>query len=97
MVQYLILAKIINRDLFIEYIKGHLPTIAQYGGKIVFRSTENKPILGTENWDAVASQEWQSSSAFERWWTSDEYKPWAQIRDRAALMVITKCDNSVPA
>lgn len=93
MVQYLILAKIINPDLFMEYIKGHLPSIAQYGGKIVFRSTENEPILGSECWDAIAIQEWPSASAFDAWWTSDEYKPWAQIRDQAATMVITKCES----
>ena len=56
-----------------------------------------KLVLGSENWDAIAIQEWTSSSAFDRWWNSDEYKPWAQIRDQAALMIITKCENSLPA
>ena len=96
MVQYLILAKIIDRDLFAQYIKGHVPTIARFGGTIIFRSTENVPVLGSENWDVVAIQEWPSSSAFDLWWVSDEYKPWAHIRDRAADLVIIKCQSNMP-
>ncbi|SRR6266567_3688222 len=98
MVQYLILARIIDHDLFAQYIKGHIPTIAQFGGKVVFRSTENSSVFGSGNWDVVAIQEWPSSDAFERWWASDEYRPWAGIRDRAAIMQIVKCNNGlIPA
>jgi uncharacterized protein (DUF1330 family) len=96
MVQYLILAKIKDHDLFTQYIKGHIPTIAQFGGKVVFRSTENASILGSEHWDVVAIQEWPNTSAFDLWWDSDAYKPWAQIRDRAAFLAIIKCQNNLP-
>ncbi len=93
MIQYLILANIIDRDLFAGYIKGHLPTIAQYGGRVTFRSTDNTPVLGSEKWDVVAIQEWPGEAAFEAWWNSEEYRPWAQIRDKAATMAIVKCRN----
>ncbi len=97
MAHYLILATIINPELFAQYIKGHIPTIALYGGRVTFRSTDNVPILGTETWDAIAVQEWPSEAAFEAWWNSEEYRPWALIRDKAATMTIVKCQNLAAA
>lgn len=93
MTQYLILAKILDPELFAQYIKGHIPTIALYGGRVTFRSTDNVPILGTETWNAIAIQEWPSETAFEAWWGSEEYRPWAEIRDKAATVTIVKCNN----
>lgn len=98
MIHYLILVKILDHDLFAQYIKGHIPTIVQFGGKIVFRSTENTAVFGSGDWDVVAMQEWPSSEHFDHWWVSDEYRPWAEIRDRAAVMEIVKCKNDlIPA
>ena len=31
--------------------------------------------------------------AFDKWWNSDEYKPWSEIRDKAAIIDIIKCEN----
>jgi uncharacterized protein (DUF1330 family) len=92
---YLILATILDQELFAQYIKGHIPTIAHFGGRVTFRSTDNVPVLGTETWDAVAIQEWPSESAFDAWWNSEEYRPWALIRDRAACVVIVRCQMEV--
>lgn len=97
MINYLILARIRDTKLFTEYIKGHIPTIIQYGGKVTFRSTDNTPVHGEKTWDAIAIQEWPSEAAFEAWWMSDEYRPWALIRDRAATMTIVKCHNLAAA
>ena len=96
MFQYLILVTIKRPDLFAEYVNGHLPTISKFGGKIVFRSTKNSTVIGFEKWDVVVIQEWPSESAFDFWWHSDEYKPWANIRDIAASMTIIKCQNILP-
>jgi len=90
-VTYLILANITDAELFANYIQGHLPTIAEFGGRVVFRSFANTPVLGEQNWDAVALQEWPDTQRFERWWNSDAYRPWAQIRDKAASVTIIRC------
>jgi uncharacterized protein (DUF1330 family) len=95
MMQCLILVKIKDRELFDEYLKGHLPTIAQYGGRVVFRSTENTTLLGDERWDVVVMQEWPSESAFDSWWNSKEYGVWAKLRDSAASMLILKSNNTL--
>ncbi|SRR6266568_2364219 len=93
MIQYIILVKVKDFDLFTEYVNGHLPTISKFGGKIVFRSIENTPVIGHETPDVVVIQEWSSEPAFELWWNSEEYKPWAKMRDSAASMSIIKCQN----
>jgi uncharacterized protein (DUF1330 family) len=93
MCYYLILARIIDLDLFTLYMKGHLPSIEQYGGKVLFRSTKNVPILGKEVWDAIAMHEWPSKTAFTTWWQSPEYLPWVKIRDQAAKISITHCQD----
>lgn len=95
MIQYLILATIKDMNLFTEYVNGHLPTVSKYGGKIVFRSTENSTVLGLEKCDVVVIQEWTSEAAFDHWWNSKEYEPWAKIREDAATMTIIKCQNSI--
>ncbi|MDR1936011.1 MAG: DUF1330 domain-containing protein [Candidatus Accumulibacter sp.] len=92
---YLILARITDTNLFTQYMKGHLPTIAQYGGQLVFRSIQNTPVLGTENWDAIAIQKWPDEAAFVKWWQSDKYRPWAEIRDQAARILIICCQDAV--
>jgi uncharacterized protein (DUF1330 family) len=93
MIQCLILVIIKNADLFAKYVNGHLPTIAKFGGRVVFRSTENSSMLGADKWDVVVIQEWPSEAAFDLWWNSDDYKAWADIRDKGADMTILKCKN----
>jgi len=95
MVQYLILVKITDHALFARYIQGSRQTIAQFGGRVVFHSTENALTLGSSSWDIVAIQEWPSTDAFDRRWNSEEYKPWAEIRDTAAVMTIIQCQNNI--
>ena len=96
MIQCIILVKIKDYVLFADYLEGHLPTLAEFGGTVVFRSTNNTTLVGAGNWDIIAIQEWPSSTAFDQWWHSDAYKPWAEIRDVAADMTIIKCHNVVP-
>ena len=97
MVYYLIQARIRDQALFADYLRGHLPTLAAFGGQLVFRSAHNLPVLGHEHWDAVALQAWPDQAHFEQWWHSADYRPWAEIRDQAAEIRITAClDASGP-
>lgn len=64
-------------ELFAEYIKGHIPTLAKFGGRVVFRSIDNVAVHGAETRDAIALQEWPDAEFLERWWNSEEYRPWA--------------------
>jgi uncharacterized protein (DUF1330 family) len=97
MINYLILVTIKDHPLFADYLKGHLPTLAQYGGSVVFRSTDNAVLLGSGSYDVLVMQEWPSEAHFLRWWDSPEYAPWAAIRDAAAGMTVIQCHNTLPA
>ncbi|NTW69550.1 MAG: hypothetical protein HGB23_06815 [Chlorobiaceae bacterium] len=54
----LVLASVIDSELFSCYVKGYLPTLAKFGGRVLFRSIDNVPVHGTLSWDAIALQEW---------------------------------------
>lgn len=96
MTQCIVLVKIKDFVLFADYLEGHLPTLADFGGRVFFRSVDNTTLVGGGNWDLIAIQEWPSAAAFEQWWNSDAYKPWAAIRDVAADVTFIKCHNVVP-
>ena len=94
MKSYLVLAKILDKELFGEYMRGHLPTIEKFGGRVAFRSVQNSTVLGDDHWDAVAIQEWPNAKSFELWWNSEDYKSWSNIRDKAAIVQIV--ETTVP-
>ena len=73
-----------DREKFMEYVIGHLPTIDMYGGKIIFESNDNKAVIGEVTGNFFLIQEWKSESDFYEWWNSPEYKPWREMRHLGA-------------
>lgn len=68
---------------FREYLRGHLPSIAQHGGRVLFRSTQNAPVEGSWAPRLLVIQEWPSEEAFQAWYASPEYRPWRELRPAA--------------
>ena len=68
---------------FGEYIRGHLPSLALYGGRILFRSNDNEAVEGTWHPRLLVIQEWPTETAFQAWYGSDEYRPWKEMRHTA--------------
>ena len=81
--------KIKDPTKFGEYVKGHLPTITQYGGKFLFEGQKMKDVEGSSDWMLAIVQEWPSEEAFKNWWNSPEYKPWKQMRPQGADVKLT--------
>lgn len=75
-----------NQEKFKQYVTGHLPTIAHYGGKILCRSFD--PAVVTGNWapQLLVIHEWPSREQFQLWYDSDEYRPWKELRKAACDM-----------
>lgn len=74
-----------NQDNFVKYVIGHLPSISQYGGKIIFEGTEKVNYEGANtNYSFLIIQQWNSKTQFEQWWNSPEYKPWKEMRKTGA-------------
>jgi uncharacterized protein (DUF1330 family) len=68
---------------FGEYVRGHLPSIASHGGRVLFRSSDNAVIEGAWSPRLVVIHEWPSEEAFHRWYDSAEYRPWRELRPAA--------------
>jgi uncharacterized protein (DUF1330 family) len=74
---------------FMDYVRGHLPTVAQYGGKFIFEGKAERPFEGQTNHHLTVIQEWPSEEAMQTWYDSAEYAPWKKLRQEAASVVAT--------
>jgi flavin reductase (DIM6/NTAB) family NADH-FMN oxidoreductase RutF/uncharacterized protein (DUF1330 family) len=89
----IITVKIKDREKFMEYVKGHIPSVLQYGGKFRFEGIavediENSAFAGDRS-DLVVIQEWPAKENFYEWWNSEEYKPWKEMRPQGADVTVT--------
>jgi uncharacterized protein (DUF1330 family) len=71
---------------FREYVRGHLPSIARHGGRVLFRSDDNVAVEGTWQPRLLVLHEWPSEAAFQAWYGSEEYRPWRELRPSACDM-----------
>ncbi|GAB7027864.1 DUF1330 domain-containing protein [Geotalea toluenoxydans] len=78
-----------DKEKFAQYLKGHLPTIDQYGGKVVLRSEGIESIEGDWLPKLFVMQEWPSVDAFRKWYASKEYQPWKDLRKEACDLKLT--------
>lgn len=68
-----------NLEKLKQYVAGHLPTIEQYGGRIISRGLE--PLVVTGKWSPklLVIHEWPSEKHFHVWYESEEYRPWKEL------------------
>jgi len=83
MVYSILDVKITDEELFHEYVAGHLPTVAQYGGKFLVAGGGHEAIEGDWIPHTMVMHEWPDKDAFERWYDSIEYEPWRAMRQHA--------------
>lgn len=88
-----ITVKISNREKFMEYVHGHIPSVVKYGGKFKFEGIQVEDVehsaFGDGKADLVIIQEWPSKESFYAWWNSEEYKPWKEMRPEGADVTVT--------
>ena len=89
----MITVKISDREKFMEYVHGHIPSVVKYGGKFKFEGIQVEDIehspFGKDTTDLVIIQEWPSKESFYAWWNSEEYKPWKEMRPQGAAVTVT--------
>lgn len=85
----LIQVEVMDAEKFREYVKGHLPTIELYGGKVILKSAGMEVIEGAWMPELFVIHEWPGVAAFKRWYVSEEYKPWKSKRKEACNLSIT--------
>jgi uncharacterized protein (DUF1330 family) len=69
-----------------EYVVGHLPTIAQYGGRILCRGFDPTVVDGDWTPQLLVIHEWPGREQFQNWYDSDEYRSWKELREMACDM-----------
>jgi uncharacterized protein (DUF1330 family) len=86
----IIQVKVNNRERFMEYVHGHIPSVLKYGGKIVYEGINQKNILGEQKLgDMVVIQLWENEKAFMDWWNSEDYRPWKEMRGEGAEVTLS--------
>ena len=84
--------EILDETKFLQYVKGHLPSVALYGGKIIFDSIKSKVLEG--DWlpkTRLIIHQWESEEKLMLWYNSSEYEPWKELRFSAANVNATIC------
>jgi uncharacterized protein (DUF1330 family) len=74
-------------DLFDEYVKGYSPTVEKYGGRFLVTPYGGRfeKISGDWNPNRVVIVRWPGMEAYHRWRDSEEYRPWGELRKKAAV------------
>ena len=80
----MIQVKLKDGAAFQKYVEGHIPSLLQYGGKIVAANPEFVVSEGERDFDVLVVQEWPSAAAFQTWHESPEYAPWKELRQTTA-------------
>ncbi|MCP4595334.1 DUF1330 domain-containing protein [Neptuniibacter sp.] len=78
------IVKIHHPEKFKEYVIGHVPTVDQYGGKFLVKGDLGEVLEGEWPNNLMVLHEFPSIEQFKRWYESEEYKPWKELRQSCA-------------
>jgi uncharacterized protein (DUF1330 family) len=69
---------------FEQYRAKAIPTIAQYGGKVISATTDTEPCEGSWSPKVLVILEFSSVETAKRWYHSPEYADARPLRERSA-------------
>ena len=72
--------------LFEQYLDGYMPTVEQYGGRFLVspRGSECRTLNGDWEPKRLFIVQWPDAESYDRWRNSEEYRPWNELRRKAA-------------
>jgi uncharacterized protein (DUF1330 family) len=76
--------EILDRELFEEYRQKVPPTIAAHGGRYLTRGGATEVLEGSWSPRRCVILEFPDMEHFRAWWSSVEYAPLRELRQRAA-------------
>lgn len=88
------ITKVHDRALMAEYAKLTAPTIEKFGGKRIGSSAP--PVVLEGAWESLRMIifEFPDMTALDNWYSSDDYKPLIEMRQKAADVTILKIDGA---
>ena len=86
MAKVYIVAELVVNDpaLFGQYVEAALPTIAQYGGRVLAATDQVQPAEGDWKPERITILEFDSAEQMQRWYESSEYAEPMKMRHKAA-------------
>ncbi|WP_167730469.1 DUF1330 domain-containing protein [Terasakiella sp. SH-1] len=85
--------EILDPALFQKYVDGHQKTLEPFGGRFLVAGGNFDVIEGDWTPKTVVIHEWPNREAFQKWYNSDDYTPWKQIRHQAAKANVIVVDG----
>ncbi|GAA3701225.1 DUF1330 domain-containing protein [Oceanisphaera sediminis] len=78
------IVKIYDQEKFEQYVTGHTPTITQYGGRFLVKGNRGEVLEGVWPANLIVVHEFPSIEQFRAWYSSEEYRPWKELRQSCA-------------
>ena len=82
-----------DQQLFQQYVDGHTDTLTKFGGKFLAANSDFESIEGVWPGQIVVIHEWPDRASFHDWYTSDDYRPWKEIRFASATANVILVDG----
>ena len=82
-----------DQQLFQQYVDGHTESLMKYGGKFLAAGSDFESIEGAWPGQIVVVHEWPDRTSFHNWYTSDDYRPWKEIRFASATANVILVDG----
>ncbi|MEN8190638.1 MAG: DUF1330 domain-containing protein [Thermodesulfobacteriota bacterium] len=82
-----------DQELFQKYVDGHGDSLTKFGGRFLAASSDFEIIEGTCPGQIVVIHQWPDRASFHNWYTSEDYRPWKEIRFSAAETNVVLMDG----
>lgn len=89
--------EILQPEKLQAYVEGHAPSLAQYGGKLIYLGAGQENVEGEIPFgDMVAIHAWPNRGTFFEWYNSEEYAPWKEYRQNGVTNPTITISNGIP-
>ena len=82
-----------DQQLFQQYVDGHTDTLTEFGGRFLAAGSDFESIEGTWPGQIAVVHEWPDRACFHDWYTSEDYRPWKEMRLAAATANVILIDG----
>jgi uncharacterized protein (DUF1330 family) len=86
--------KIIDRDMYMEYVSQVPPIVKKFGGRYIARGENITTLSGTWHPERMIILEFDNAEQVHDWFTSPEYAEVAHLRENATITNAVIIENN---
>jgi uncharacterized protein (DUF1330 family) len=81
-----------DQAAFDEYVVGHIPSIAKFGGELLVKGDRGEVLERSWESNLIVIHGFPSIGECKAWYYSDDYLPWKELRQSCAdvNVILTK-------